>query len=204
MTKISDLPAATSLDGTELVPLLQAGVDVTGTVEDLRQLAAQEPNIQIKHLDATQSNDTVTPVSITEFEQVLSPGTYRLDGLIIYQSVATTTGVQFFVNCDGGAVSVVNALWYQVTTGTTAANGIGDGATSGSAQLLEGKSQRVNNTASGATQGVDTANASVLAILDGIVVVTAETTLKIMFNSSVADSAITLQVGSNLLITKAP
>lgn len=203
MPKISDFPNATTLDGTELVPVVQDGEDRVAVLEDLVALAALEGRIIVKHLDATQQNDTTTPASITEFEQVLEPGSYKLKGLVPYQAAATGTGMQMFLNCDGGTVSLLSFIWWQVTTGTAAASGVGDGATTSTAQLLEGKAQRVNNTPSGATQGVDTANENVLAVLEGLLLVTAQTTLKVMFNSSAA-SAVTLQIGSHLVITKAP
>ena len=201
MPKISDFPDAGPLDGTELIPMLQAGVEVTGTVEDLVELAEYSSRHFSKTVAVRETNSTTTPDTIDAFTQVLEPGTYRLDGLVVYQAATTGTGLQMYVNCVGGTLGRVYMMWYQVTTGTTDATGVGDGATTANNQILEGKTQRDNNLPSGATAGVDTANADVMAILEGVVVVTAETELRIMFNSSNTNQ-VAIEVGSNLLITR--
>lgn len=195
-TKISALPSATTpLDGTELVPIVQGGLSEKVTVSNLR-------GEQIRTLTATQANSTVTAASATELEYASLPtGTYLMKYWIIYQSAATTTGIEFKLNYTGTATRLVQT-WYTLTTGGTATTGIADQSTTLTAQMMEGKGQRANNAATGPTQGVDTANADQFAVMEGIITATTSGTLQFMFNSEVAASAVTLQTGSTLTLQK--
>ena len=195
-TKVSALPAATvPLAGAELVPVVQGGTSKRVAVSDLR-------GEQTRTLTATQANSTVTAASATELEYTsLAAGTYLLKYWIVYQSAATTTGVEFRLNFTGTATRLV-ATWYTLTTGGAAATGVADQATTLTAQMIEGKGQRANNAATGPTQGVDTANADQFAVMEGVLTVTVAGTLQFMFNSEVAASAVTLQPGTTLTLQK--
>jgi len=194
-TKVSGLTAATApLDGTELVPVVQGGTSKKATLLQIRE---QVPTVV---LGSTVVNSTVTPAMGIEATG-LGAGTYNVKCWVVYQAAATTTGIEMFLNFTGTATRVVST-WYTLTTGGAAATGVADQATTLTAQMMEGKGQRANNTASGPTQGVDTANADQFAVVEGVVVVTAAGSLQVMFRSEVAASAITLQVGTNLDIRK--
>lgn len=195
-TKVSALPAATTpLAGTEEVPINQGGTSKKVAVSDLR---AEQARV----IGSSQANSTVTPASATALEVTsMAAGTYLLKYWICYQAAATTTGIEFKLNYTG-TVSRLVATWYTLTTGGAAATGIADQSTTLTAQMMEGKGQRANNTASGPMQGVDTANADQFAVLEGILVATGTGTLQFMFNSEVAASAVTLMPGSTLTLQK--
>jgi hypothetical protein len=194
--KTSALGAASVLDGTELVPLVQGGTLKQTPVSAIRVIDI------VKTLTATQANSTVTAASVTDLASSLAPGTYLVKVWCCYRSAATTTGLAMYLNCSGGTTTRVVDTWYSLTTGGAAATGILDQATTTTAQMMEGKGQRANNTTSGTTQGVDTANQDQFLVMEGIVIVTATTTLQVMFNSSVAASAVTLQLGTSITISK--
>lgn len=197
-TKISALTAASTLDGTEQVPLVQGGVTKRTTVADIRTVDV------VKALTATQANSTVTPAAITTFTTSLVAGTYLIKCGLVWQTAATTTGATFFINCSGGTVTLNTGHVYTTTTGTTATSGVADQATAAATfQMIESRAWRANNTDPGPFGGVDTANAVQFAVLEAVVVVTATTSLQIMFASEVASSAVTMQVGSTLTVTKA-
>jgi hypothetical protein len=96
----------------------------------------------------------------------------------------------------------VMATFTEVTTATSAATGVGDQSTTATAQYVEGKAQRADNTATGTTQGVDTANSSILKIMDALVTVTVSGTLNLMFRSEVAASQASIMQGSVIRVTK--
>jgi len=195
-TKISALTAATlPLDGTELLAVVQGGTSKKVTKADFSVIDV------VKTLTTTQANSTVTAAAATELAVTVDVGTYLVKYWVVYQAAATTTGIQMYLDHTGTATRLA-ATWYTLTTGTTASSGVADQATTLTAQVMEGKGQRADNVASGPTQGVDTANADQFAVMEGIITVTVSGTLNFMFNSEVAASAVTLQVGSSLVLTK--
>lgn len=196
-TKISGLTSATTpLDGTELVPLDQGGVTVSAPVSALSEFLRGV-------VTANVSNSTTTPAAVTDLNVSLAAGTYNIKCWMLLQSAATTTGIGIHLNASGGTVSHIAATWYSLTTGTTATSGVMDQASvAGTFQTMEGRAQRANNTSGGAFGGVDTAAADQFAVLEGIVVVTAATTLQVMLVSEVASSAVTMLAGSNVRIVQ--
>jgi hypothetical protein len=190
-TKISDLPAASlPLDGTGLVPIVQGGTSKKVTVADLRE---SYPTVV---LTSTVTNTTTTAaVGVTRTGLVA--GTYNIKAWVAWSTAATTTGIQMYLNYTGTNSRLVST-WYTLTTGGAAATGVADQATTTTAQMLEGKAQRANNTASGAIQGTDTANADQFSVIEGILVATGAGDLSVMFNSEVASSAANLLPGTNL------
>src|SRR5687768_12437681 len=94
-------------------------------------------------------------------------GTWRFRYVIRYRSTALTTGVKFAVN-HTGVTGAFLSEWRFISTGAAAATGVADQvAAVVTGQMMEGKSERVKNTASSASAGVDTINADMLAILEG-------------------------------------
>lgn len=159
----------------------------------------------LKVKTATQTNTTVTLAAITDLSGTsLVPGTYRVGGHIIWQSAATTTGISLHIRGTGGTVTMNVGHWYHLTTGGAATTGIADQDTAGvtAGQMIEGRGWRLNTADPGACLGVDTANAHQLAVIECDLVVTATTTLDVMFRSEVAASGVTIQAGSNVKIEK--
>jgi hypothetical protein len=147
--------------------------------------------------DATTTTQT-TVMTITG----VGTGTWRLKGTLIYQTAATTTGIGITVN-HTGTVSRFVSNWIQLTTGGAAATGIGDQATAtATGQLVEGKAERVIDTRSSFTVGVDTANADELVVLDAVIIVTATGQLELKIATEIGGSAARLMAGSLLELSK--
>jgi hypothetical protein len=197
-TKISGLSAHSgALSGTEEVAINDGGVSKKCTIADIRTID------YVTVVGSTFTNSTVTPAAVTDLQQSLVAGTYLIKVWMLMQSAATTTGIGVHLNASGGTVTACAATWYTLTTGTTATSGVMDQASvAATFQTMEGRAQRANNTTGGVFGGVDTANADQFAVLEGIVIVTATTTLQVMLASEVAASAVIMKPGSTMTISK--
>lgn len=152
-------------------------------------------------LGSNHANATTTPGAVTGLAATLDAGTWLAKYWLVYQTAATTTGIQMYLDHTGTTTRLAGT-WYQLTTGGAAATGVGDQATTATAQMVEGKGQRADNVASGTTQGVDTANADQFAVYEALIVVTVSGTLNLMMNSEVGASAATIMSGSTLMLTQ--
>lgn len=130
-------------------------------------------------------------------------GTWKFKYTIIYQTAATTTGIGFAINHTGTA-GQYQAMWTHITTGGAAATGIGDSDTATAAgQLAEGKHEGALNALIGSTTaGVDAANTDIMAVLEGIIVVTASGDLELKIGSEVGSSAVRVMADSTLELLK--
>lgn len=196
-SKISALPAATvPLAGTEEVVVVQGGVSKRVAVDNLSEFYRA-----VLASDATSTS--TTPAAVTGLDMVLPVGTYNVKTWMVLRAAATTTGMGIHLKANGGTVTTIAATWYSLTTGTTATTGVMDQASvAATFQTLEGRAQRVNDTSGGPFGGVDTANADQFAVLEGLVVVTAQTTLQHMMATEVAGSQVLMKAGSNTRIVK--
>jgi hypothetical protein len=154
---------------------------------------------QVLTADVSESAGTLTTVMTTTG---VGAGTWAFKYMLRYQSAATTTGIGTAVNHSGTVSSFVSMSRF-VSTGGAAATGIADQAAATNAgQLVEGKAERALNTMSSATAGVDTINADLLLVLEGIVVVTASGNLELKVRTEVAASAVTIKSGTLLDLRK--
>lgn len=145
-------------------------------------------DITWQNLTADAAANATTTLATVMTTTGLGAGTWQFTYYIIYQSGVTTTGVKFAVNHTGTTGAFVSN-WGMVTTGGTAATGVGDQVSAVNiGQMMEGKSERVINTATTASAGVDTINANMLAVLEGLVVVTATGSLELKHASETANS----------------
>jgi hypothetical protein len=152
--------------------------------------------------DAT-ANSTVTGVEITGLNKTLAAGTYAFQYVIRYQSAAQATGVKFGVNHTGTAAVFVANMRY-ATTGTTQTTNAATQASAGGT-TMENASTRTKSTTApnlGPTVGVDTANADMLVIIEGLIIVTASGDLELWHASEVAASASTVKAGTSLIVTQ--
>ncbi len=121
---------------------------------------------------------------------------------IIYQTTATTTGVEFVVDHTGTVTQFVSNMMFG-TTGGAAATGIADQVGVGTAAgLMEVKTARVKNTRPGVTIGVDTQNADCLMIVEGVVRVSVAGNLKIFMAAELAALVCRAMPGSSVMAVK--
>ncbi len=114
-------------------------------------------------------------------------GTWNFRYNVIYQSAALTTGVDFAVGHSGTNGSFVVSSQF-VTSGGAAATGTADQTAGNLATMVEGKAARAKATKMGTTLGVDTINADMHMVIEGIIVVTATGSLTLEHCSELAAS----------------
>jgi len=162
-----------------------------------------DPRLTTKVLIADQGDITgVTMVEITGLTVASLPiGTYVFRYFVIYQTTATSTGVEFEVDHASNSAFVSNAMFG--TTGGSAATGIADQVGVGfAAGLMEVKTQRASNSRPGVTIGVDTQNANCLMVIEGVIVTTGIADLKLMMAAELASLVVRAKAGSALILTK--
>jgi len=156
-----------------------------------------------KALSANQTSSSVTPAKVTNLDQVAGPGTWAFQYFVRYQSSVTGTGVRFDVNHSG---TVTSFVWNQrqVDVSATAATAAPDQDQIGAASAVMGAfASRAKGTAGrGTTLSVDTANADMLTIIEGLMVVTASGNLELYFGSEATGSTQTIMQDSALILTK--
>lgn len=130
-------------------------------------------------------------------------GTWRFRYTLLYQTAALTTGIAFGVN-HTGTVTKLRAQWQHITTGGAAATGVGDADTIVVAgQLIEGKQDfGLNAVLGSASGGVDTINRDIIAVVEGIIVVSVSGTLELKIATEVAGSAVRITASSMLELHK--
>lgn len=147
------------------------------------------------------SNSTVTPAKITNLDRATGTGTFDFEYRIRYQAGATTTGIRFSVNHTGTVTFfLANVRWVDAsaTASTAAPSQAGVGA---AGQCLGAFSARAVSTAGWSTTiSVDSANADMLMIIEGKVLVTVTGNLELWHGSEVA-AATTVKAGSSLFLS---
>lgn len=196
-----ELIKCTLLAGEELV--CREGIwfhlDSTGAVYS-QAIAAP---VSALTLNADVSNSTTTAAKITGLDKALAVGTYTFRYFIIYQAAATTTGVKFSVNFTGTVTQFV-ANWHAVdnTAGGATAAADQDALLAGGQVYFAFAARAKSNAAGwGPSISVDTANADMLAVLEGSMIVTVTGNIELWHASEVA-AATTVKAGSNMVITK--
>lgn len=159
-------------------------------------------DITWQKLSANSAGLTSTTPAVVMTTTGVDAGTWKFKYTVIFRSAATTTGMKVAVN-HSGTTGLYQMMAYYPTTGGTAATGIHDGVTSSAtAGLIESRTERVINTATIATAGVDTTNSNEIMIVEGIIVVTVSGNLELKMATEVAASAITVQADSFLELNK--
>jgi hypothetical protein len=141
-------------------------------------------------------------VEITGLTQTVGIGTWIFEYFVIYQTTATTTGVEFVVDHTGTDTAFVSNMRFG-TTGGAAATGIADQVGVGTAAgLMEVKTQRVAGARPGVTIGVDTINADCLMIVEGVIRVSGSGSLKLFMAAELSALVCRAKAGSAVRIVK--
>ena len=157
-----------------------------------------------KRLSAQQTNATTTPTKVTGLDQATEIGTFVFQYMIRYRSTATTTGVRFDVNYTGTITSFVwNQRWVDASsTASTAAPDQDEILAAGA--VIGAFASRAKGTAGrGTTLSVDTANADMLMIIEGLMVVTVAGNLELYHGSETAVTT-SIEADSVLMIIQVP
>lgn len=151
--------------------------------------------------DAT-ANSTTTIAFVPGLDQTCEIGTFVFEYFIRYQAAAATTGVKFSVDHTGTVASIIWNMRY-VDVSATAATAVPDQDNNlATAAVMAAFAARADNVTLGPTLSVDTLNADMLMLIEGLVVVTAGGTLRLGHASEVA-AASTVKLGSTARLLKA-
>ena len=156
----------------------------------------------VKALAADQSNSTVTLTKVTGLDQAMGVGTWKFQYLLRYQAAAITTGIRLDVNHSG---TVTTFLWWQRcvdTSATASTNAPDQDQIIAAGGVMSAMASRAKGTAGrGTTISVDTANADMLMIIEGLAVVTVAGDIQLYHGSEVAAQS-TIKKDSSLILTK--
>jgi hypothetical protein len=123
--------------------------------------------------------------------------------MIRYQTAATATGIRFDVNHSGTVTAFVwNQRWVDVSATASTATPDQD-AVIAAGQVVGGFASRAKGTAGrGTTLGVDTANADMLMVIEGLCIVTVSGDLQLYMGTEIAGSGATVKAGSSLVVVR--
>lgn len=163
---------------------------------------ATSPQLRTAKLGSDQSNSTTTLTELTGMSLTTGLGTFTFKYSILYQAAATTTGVRFSVNHTGTVTAfVANETFLGAATLASDAAPDQDVVTAASG-LVQGFAARAKATTGwGTTVSVDTANADMLAIIEGLMIVTVDGDIELWHGSEVA-AASTVKAGASLELVR--
>ncbi len=196
---LSALTAATAVADANELFINEAGTSKKITAAQLKTYLGASVTVQALTADAIPSlTGTIAVVMTTT---AVGVGTYTFQYFIRYISSAVTNGVKFAVN-HTGTLSTFTAISRYVSTGgaaaTAAATQAGAAATG---NIHEAFSTRTKGAAFQTTGSVDVANADMLMIVEGLMIVTASGDLTLGHASELAASS-TVKAGTSLILTK--
>lgn len=180
------------------------GTDAGGTTPFTRVSGASGAaggDVTLQTLTANCTANATTTPAVCMTTTGVGAGVWKYEYSVRYQSSATTTGIGLSINHTGTTGAFVSK-WQFISTGAAAATGVADQVSAvNTGQMMEGKSERVKNTVSSSSAGVDTINVDMLAIVQGIIVVTVSGSLELKHNSETANSTQVMD-DTNLVLTK--
>jgi len=190
-------------DGTSVVTFVSPATSGNVLTANGTTWTSAAPATTYQTLAADAATNSTTTFATVMATTIGTTGTYAFKYYVRYQSAALTTGVKFQFTFNGAVSSFITTARYQTTGGNaaTAATAAADQVTGTAAQLIEGWSVRALKQPLGPSLSVDTINADMLMVIEGIMVVTKTGTFNLQHASEVA-AASTVKAGSSLVVTK--
>lgn len=172
---------------------------VTGNSGAANANAAPSETWQILSSDATTNSTTTLATVMTTTS--LPTGTYFFKYYVRYQAGATTTGVKFALDYSGTVTWVLVRHTFSVEA-TAASSLVPDSAiTAGTAGIQTNLEFRADASVAGPTASVDTANADMLWMIEGIMAVSTSANLLLQHASEVA-AASTVKSGTCMFLRR--
>ena len=199
-TKISALAADDTVDADDEFMINEAGTSKKVTAALLKVFVG---NFSCVKAATSLFNDVHTSlVKATALDQTTGTGTFVFEYFVRYQSDTAASGISVSVNHTGTVTSfVANARWQEATT--LAATGATDQAHATFGMVGGGAARAASATvALAATTSVDTLNADMLMIIEGLIVCTVDGNLELYFAPETAAGGATIMADSTLCITK--
>jgi hypothetical protein len=155
----------------------------------------------IQNLNSSPTFSSATP-AVAMTTQTLAAGTYLFRYYIAYSSNNTASGIGTSINMTG---TVTRIVWSsrQVTTGTTASNGIADDTTgTAAAALVEGKAEYRDDTNPSSFVGVATITNPMLLVVEGLVTTSTSGNIELKIANDAGANTLTVHPETTLLLTK--
>lgn len=169
--------------------------DKDGTLATLGDVGGGGPGLtaQTVHLTATQASTATALANVTQLVlPVAANGIYLIDCTVTFRSAATTTGLNLGLTSPAGASNRVEIV--VPITSTAAASQL---------RTIFPNAAVAENAGNVLGTGVTAINSNHTARISGTIVVGATAgNVQIVFATEVANSAVTLQIGSRLTLIK--
>jgi len=197
--KISALPAVVAASGTDEIHTNESGVSKKVTVAQIAAFIGSSP-ITIKALASNLLLGGSTVEKVTGLDQVVGVGTWIFNYYIRYRSSTATTGMKFAVNHSGTVTSfVANSRWVGVSSSDATGNATQDG---GNFVVTSRAARAISTSEWGGTNNVDTTDADMLMIIEGLMVVTVSGDIQLYAGNEINSSHVTVMANSSLILTK--
>ena len=211
-TKISGLPAASAAAGANELAINEAGTSKKLTL-------TQAADFIIKHaaaatvaageyqtwlvLAANAADITGVTQTVVMTITGVGVGRYHFKCVLIYQTTATTTGIDVSVNHTGTTTQWLAEHRFSSTGGTAATAAATEAGASATGNLYESQGQRTKNSIIGAgTVSVDAANSDMMSTIEGFFVVSVSGDLQILMAAEAAGLVCRAMQGSFLELKK--
>lgn len=157
----------------------------------------------VNRLASDLANTTTTAAKVTGLDTPCGVGTWIFEYYVYYTTVITTTGIKLGVNHTGTVTTFM--YWLNTLTAlATAADGLGDQdivTTTGG--VMQGWAARAKSTnAPLITAGVDTNAADMMAVIQGIAIVSVAGNIELYSASEVGTSSTSIKGGTSLRLTR--
>jgi hypothetical protein len=198
--KISALPAVVAASGTDEIHTNESGVSKKVTIAQIATFIGSSP-ITVKALASNLALANNTPEKVTGLDQAVGIGTWVFKYYVRYRSDTITTGIRIGVNHSGTVTSFVANLYYvcDVSVGADTAN---QSSNNPGFQMGAFSVRAKNSNPQTTIGGVDTANADMLVIIEGLAVVTVSGDLQLYATNEIASADVTVMENSSLVLTK--
>ena len=147
----------------------------------------------------------ITGVTLTTVMTVtgVGVGRYNLRVILIYQSTATTTGMQVAVNHTGTLTQYLMERRVATTGGAAATAAATEAGAAAAGNLYESQGKRTKDTIIGSvTVSVDAANSDMMCVIEGFFVVSVTGSLEIKLAAELAGLVVRAMQGSSLELHK--
>lgn len=202
-TTTSDFFKVTLLAGEALEYTETAGFTVFTPSGLVKTTGITTGSMLVARLASDFASSSVTPAEATGLTVAAPVGTYVFRYMLLYQAAATTTGIRVSCNHSGTVTRFVYNMHFVDNLATASSAAADQDAVAATAQVYSAYAARAKSTAGGMVSiSVDTANADMLAVIDGLCVVTADGNLQLYWATEVAASAATIMAGASLTLTR--
>jgi hypothetical protein len=206
-SKVSALTAAASALAADEFPVNEAGTSKKVTITQLVTLLQTLGMPRVLKLGSQHSISSATATKVTGLDMTLEAGTYVYKySLLVQQATSTGDGPQFGINFSTGTATVkAHGLWFwDATSAITAQTFIMDNVGVKGFGYIDGVASNAYTTTApdmGTTVGVTATGSNLLAMIEGIIVVTVQGNLE-LWRAAEGANASTTEVGSSLVVIR--